>query len=101
MLLRQIKSVLDAIDTNGIDDLILAKSGLQNLLNGYEDSGVDIPDWVIDGINSLNREIVNRNRAALEAQLKKAKASREALATVTEKRKSLDSKIAELEKKLS
>ena len=101
MLTSQIKKVLSEIETNKVDDLIIAKVALRNLDAGYQDAGIETPEWVIDGINDLEREITNRNRAQLTKDLKKAKARRYALASADEKRKTLDSQIAELEKKLA
>lgn len=99
-MLNQIKSIIGDLDRNNIDTLIMAKVSLQGLYGGYDDSGVEVPEWIVDGINALVREINGRNRAALEATLKKMLASREALATVTEKRKMLDEDIKALESKL-
>jgi len=101
MRVQEIRKVLNDLDTNGVDELIMAKAGLVALNSGYADAGVDTPEWVIDGINLLAKEITGRNRAALTAQLKRLKASREALATVAEKRKAADEAIAALEAKLS
>jgi len=101
MLVGQIKKILGDIETNGVDDLIMTKVNLQSLDKGYQESGVESPEWIIDGINSLTREITNRNRAQLLGDLKRAKARREAVSTLDEKRKKLDNEIEQLEKKLA
>jgi len=101
MLVGQIKKILSDIETNGVDDLIMTKVNLQALDKGYQESGVESPEWIIDGINSLTREITDRNRSQLIGDLKRAKARREAASTLDEKRKKLDSEIEALEKKLA
>jgi len=101
MNVSQVKDVVRDIDSRSIDDLILAKATLQLIDDGYQDYGFDADEWVIDGISSLSREITNRHRAQLEKRLKVAKVRRQDLATVSEKRKSLDSEITNLEKALN
>lgn len=88
------------IDEIAIEDLILAKGQLASLDAGFQDLGVATPEWVSDKLTQVSAEIVNRNRAELQRQLKSAKARRAALATVDEKRASLDAEIAALEQKL-
>ena len=99
-MINQIKSIVGDLERNNIDTLILAKVNLQSLYNGYDEAGVEVPEWIVDGINTLNREVTSRNRAALEATLKKMTAQREALASVTEKRNTLDKEIKSLQNKL-
>ncbi len=99
-MINQIKSIIGDLETNNIDTLVMAKVNLQNLYSGYDQSGVDAPEWVIDGINTLSREIDSRNRAALQVNLKKLEASHEALAPAGEKRKKMADQIKTLKAKL-
>jgi len=96
---RQLKNLL----TDGIDleDLILARADLKALDEGYKETGLDTPEWVMDKLGLVSTEIVNRNRAELARALKNAKARRAALATMDEKRKALDDLITSLDQKLS
>ena len=96
----QIKRVIETLEAGSIEDLILCKAGLQDLDKGYQEVGVETPDWIIDGINTVSKEITDRNRAELGKRLKTAKARREALSSIDEKRKKLDDEIAALEGKL-
>lgn len=88
-------------DSVSIDNLILAKAALTNLAAGYQELGVETPEWVVDKFNQVSRELVERNRAELERRLRSAKARRAGLATAEEKRKGLDDEIAQLEAKLT
>lgn len=99
MNVRELKNML----TNEVqvEDLILAKVSLKILDGGFQESGVDTPDWILDKLQLIASEINNRNRADIQKQLKQAKARREAIATPDEKRGKLDAQIAELEKKLA
>lgn len=87
-------------DEISIDDLILAKAGLDALDAGYQDLGVETPEWVVDKATQVSQEIVNRNRAELQRRLKAAQARRAGLATPEEKRGQLDAEIAALQQKL-
>lgn len=87
-------------DTISIDNLILAKAALTTLAAGYQELGVEAPEWVVDKFTLVSRELVERNRAELERQLKRAMAQRAGLATPDEKRKSLDEQITNLKAKL-
>lgn len=86
------------IDT---DELILAKGLLRMVDEGYQEAGVDTPTWVTDKLKNVSEEINRKNRAELEALLKKAQARRMALRTADEKRKALEAQISELEAKLT
>lgn len=99
-MINQIKTVIGDLDRNNIDTLIMAKTNLLNLFTGYDDSGVEAPEWIVDGINALSREIDSRNRAAIQANLKKLEASHEALAPAGEKRKKMAEQIKALKAKL-
>jgi hypothetical protein len=87
-------------DVQSVDELILARRDLKALLDGYQEMGMDTPEWVEDKMLAVQAEIDVRIRADLQKRLKTAKARRAALATADEKRARLDTDIAELEKKL-
>jgi hypothetical protein len=83
-----------------IEDLILGKSALSILDQGFQDAGVPTPEWVIIQLETVTDMIFKLVSASLKKQLREAKARRSALATADEKRQNLDTVIAELEKKL-
>lgn len=87
-------------DEIAIEDLILAKAALGVLDAGYQELGIETPEWVTDKLILVSNEVVNRNRAELQRRLKAAQARRASLATVDEKRKALDDEIAALKQKL-
>jgi hypothetical protein len=95
---KQLQSLLT--DEVQIEDLILAKSALATLDGGYQELGLDTPEWVSDKLTVVSQEIVNRNRAELQRRLKGAEARRAGLATAEEKRGRLDAEIAALKQKL-
>jgi hypothetical protein len=83
-----------------MEDLYLAKGVLKLIDQGYQEDGVETPEWVIDKINAINGETSMRNRAEIQRRLKAAKARRSAMATLDEKRKAADDEIAALEAKI-
>jgi hypothetical protein len=96
---KQLQAFL--VDDVSIEDLILAKSDLASLDAGYQELGIPSPEWVTDKLGIVSAEIVSRNRAELSRRLKVAKARRTALASVNEKRASVDAEIAALEQQLA
>lgn len=88
------------VDGVSIEDLVLAKADLKTLDAGYQELGIDTPEWITDKLAVVSSEIINRNRAELMRRLKAAKARRVGLASVEEKRKGLDDEIEALEKQL-
>ena len=80
-----------------VEELILMRSELQVIDVGYQELKLPTPEWVIDKLTAVNREIALRVQGELERRLKAAKARRAALRTADEKRRDLDSEIAELE----
>jgi hypothetical protein len=99
--LAQIKNVIASVSDTNIENLLIAKGTLGVLENQYFDAGLETPEWVIDGINAIKREVTARSRAELELRLKKTLAQREALATVSERRSKLDAEIKALNEKLN
>ena len=85
---------------NSIEDLMVAKSQLRVIAEGYQELGMEAPEWAINKINSFTREITSRARAQLEGILRSKRARRAALATREELREKLDSEISDLENRL-
>ena len=81
---KELKSFLT--DQIELDDLVLAKDALITLDRGYQELGVDTPEWITDKLAAVSNEIVSRNRAELQRQLRAAKARRAALSTREEHR---------------
>jgi hypothetical protein len=95
---QQLLSLL--VDDISIEDLILAKGDLKVLDAGFQELGIDTPEWVTDKLSLVSAEVVSRNKAELMRRLKAARARRMALATPDEKRSKLEQEIAALEQKL-
>jgi hypothetical protein len=98
MNVQQLQRLL--VDDVTLDDLVLAKGLLTVLDQGYQESGVETPEWVIDKLNVVAKEITNKNRVELQRKLRAAQARRATLATPEEKRNVLDSEIKVLQEKL-
>jgi hypothetical protein len=84
-----------------IDDLLLAQADLRSLDAGYQQNGVETPEWIIDKLDAVAVEINSRNRAEIQRRLKAAKSRRAAIATVSEQRKKLEDQIKDLESRLA
>jgi hypothetical protein len=83
-----------------VEELILAKSQLQTIDAGYQELGIETPEWVSNLLLSADHEITMRAKGELMKRLRAAKARKSALLSRDEKRAALDAEIAELESKL-
>ena len=90
----------EAETVGSVEELFLAKAQLKTIDTGYQDLNLETPEWVIDKINEVEREITSRVSAELKRRLKVAMARRSQLRTADEKRKDLDTEIAALQNQL-
>jgi len=84
-----------------LEDLVLAHVTLGQVVSGYKDLGVEVPDGLTGLAKDIKREVDERVRSDKDRKLKTMKARRSALATPDEKRARLDEEIAALEKELA
>jgi hypothetical protein len=89
----------EEIDT--IPELLLVQAQLRTIDFGHQELKIATPEWVIDQMMSISREINRRIEGDLKRRLKNARARREAVSTPDERRTKLDAEIVELEAKLS
>jgi hypothetical protein len=99
-------SMLDALknfDAKRADlpELVELASFGRSLLAEFEALSVEPPDWVTENLTAVRREVKSRNQDRLAAKLKSAKARLETLKTPDEKRKGVETEIAELEAQLA
>lgn len=99
MWARDLRNFL--VDNYDVEDLLMVSNDLKAIDQGYQDLGLETPEWVTDKLGEVAREVTIRIRSDLQRQLRAAKARREALATRDEKREKLDAQIAALEKQVS
>ncbi len=83
-----------------VEELMLAQQQLKTIDAGYQELGIETPEWVVDKMTEVGHEITMRGKGELARKLRAAKARRSALRTADEKRKDLDGEIEELEQKL-
>jgi ABC-type phosphate transport system auxiliary subunit len=88
------------VDTADMDELILNQAMLRLVNQGYEEAGIETPEYILDRLAAISREITERNRAELQKRLRTLKLKREGLKTREEKAKDMEAEIAELESKL-
>ncbi len=100
MRIMIIESTTSVEEVGTVEALMLARYQLQVIDKGYQELGLETPEWVSDKMLDVEREITFRVKSELQRRLKTSKARRSALATADEKRSSLDTEIAELEKRL-
>jgi hypothetical protein len=81
-----------------LDDLILGKFALQNLIQGYKEVGTDVPEWVQIQMETVAEAITKLVVTTRKKKLRDLKNRRAAMATPDERRRILDEQIAELEK---
>lgn len=70
------------------------------LSKSYTDFGLEPPDWLVEKLAALGREIKVKQRDELERELKKAELALDSLKTAEEKRGDLRAKIERLKAKL-
>ena len=87
-------------ETSTLDELIALETFAVQLEQGYTKHQVPAPDWLAQALKTLELEIVAKTRAALELQLREARAQQATLRTREEKRALADEKIAMLERAL-
>jgi uncharacterized protein YdcH (DUF465 family) len=83
-----------------VEELIAVSAELSLLANGYANRGLVVPEWIADKSEEVDSEIKSKVKAERMAAIKKMKAQRSALMTNEEKRKLLDTMIAEAEAQL-
>jgi hypothetical protein len=88
------------IDTTDIENLMIVKRQLMVIDEEYVSMSLTTPDWVLDKLGEVSREIKNRVEAELTRKLRNAESRRDALKTVSEKRDDLDKSIASLKAQL-
>ena len=101
MRITIIESTTPVEDLETVEILLLAKNQLKVIDNGYEELGLETPEWISEKQLEVTQEITFRVKAELQRRLKTSRARRAALATTDEKRERLDQEITELEKKLA
>jgi len=84
-----------------MEDLFMVRNQLGVIDAGYQDTKLPTPEWVIDKLTDIDREVTNRARAELTRQLKAALARDAALKPKGELRKDIQTEIAELQKRLA
>lgn len=90
---------LRKIDVEAIqfDEGIVVLAMLKLVRKEYEDESIPLPEWLVQKIASLQREVKIRHRDYLAAALLRAKTARDTLKTRDEKVKDLDGEIARLD----
>lgn len=101
MRIMIVESTTPVEDVGTVEMLLLAKSQLKIIDEGYQELGLETPEWISEKQLEVAREITSRVRAELTRQLKGYKARRAAEAPKEERLSFLDTKITELEKKLA
>jgi len=96
---RQLKNF--QIDDVSVNDLILAKKAAELLKEGREELSLESESWLDEVIDNIDSEVQRITKADIKRRLAKARARREELKTVSEKRKGLDAEIEALESQLN
>lgn len=95
-----IESTTTVEDVDTVEALILARNQLKVIDGGYQELGLETPEWIAEKQLEVAQEITTRVRSELLRRLKMAKARRAAEAPKEEKLGKLDATIADLEKRL-
>ncbi len=87
-------------DVDSVEDLFLIKRDLKTMDEGFQELGLETPEWISEKLLNITAEITSRVRAELQRQLRTDKARYAAMAPKEEVRSLLKAKITDLEKKL-
>ncbi len=101
MRIMIIESTTPVDEVVGVETLMLARNQLKVIDDGYQELGLETPEWIAGKQLEVAKEITSRVEAELRRQLKMAKARRAAEAPKEEKIEKLDVTIVDLEKRLA
>jgi hypothetical protein len=96
--------VIQSTDVDTIDDtptLFLAQAQLQTIDAGYQDRGLQTPEWVMDKMQAVSREIDTRLKGELMRQLRASEARLAALRTRSEIRRDEQARVDALRERLA
>jgi hypothetical protein len=88
------------IETTDIENLMIIKRQLMVIDEEYVSMSLTTPDWVLDKLGEVGREIKVRVEAELTRKLRNAESRRDALKSMSEKREDIDKSIASLKAQL-
>lgn len=88
------------VDENAIEDMLMMHAAGKMLRASYEEFSLEAPEWLVDKLASLAREIEVKQRDELERELKKAELALEGLKSAEEKRSDLRAKAERLKARL-
>lgn len=91
------------VNIAGIDfnEAIMHLAVLKLAKKEYEEMKLPAPDWVVEKLEALAREVNDRHRDYLESKLREVNRERNALRSREEKKAALDAEAEELRKALN
>ncbi len=96
-----LKSEMLAISVDDFHDLVLAVIQLRVVSDGYEDLGIDRPQWLVEKLRDAESDLKHRRRNAKERQLIELRMKRDGLKSLDEKRGDTEEEIRKLEEELA
>jgi hypothetical protein len=102
-IMVNVLSALKNFHVDGLnpEEMIMLSAFGKTLRSEFQNREFPVPEWLVDQLAALDREILSRRRDELERRLKDIKAQRSTLESASEKRERLDREQAELEKQLA
>lgn len=88
------------LERSEVDELIALLVFAESMIPKYEEKGVEVPEWLVDRIQVLDREITDRNRDAVMSEIRRAESQLEAMKSPTEKKAALQTRLNKLKKQL-
>ena len=90
----------DEAEKLSAEDLLVIVAGQELLAERIAEDGYEVPKTFMSSLNACKRELEHKLSADLEKELEQIESRRAALATVQEKRESLDQRASEIRAKL-
>lgn len=98
-MLQQLKTLdLDRID---IEDAVAAQTFGKALMENFKANKLPVPEWLQEKMPMLDRAIAESRRDLLTRERKHLQGQRDGLRSADERRKDLDSRLAEIDASLN
>lgn len=88
------------LEDESVDEMLMMHASAKMLHQSYIGFGLEPPEWVVDKLSALDREIRIKQRDELERELKKTELALEGLKSAQEKREDLRAKANRLRSRL-
>jgi hypothetical protein len=99
-MISALRAVASRVKEADLDEAVALLAFGKTVKATYQEHEMDTPDWLVESLDALEKEIKSRRRDYIEKEIKTSQARLEALKSADEKRADLRDKIDRLQKQL-